>query len=70
MTEAPEPEQRPVVDLGCRVDWSWLAGREVVGAESDLQTLVLTFRDGQTLTVRAGLYGGAPFLSFVPWQAP
>ena len=55
---------------GCEVDWSWLAGRELAGAQSDLQSLVLTFRDGQTLVIRAALYQGVPFLSFAPWGHP
>ena len=52
---------------GCDVDWSWLAGREIARGRSDLQSLVLTFRDGQTLVIRAGLFQGEPFLSFTPW---
>ena len=55
---------------GCGVDWSWLNGREIAAAQSDLQSLTLTFRDGQTLVVRAGMDRGTPFLSFVPWRAP
>jgi len=55
---------------GCDVDWSWLRGREIAAAHSDLQSIVLTFRDGQTLVVRAALYQGAPFLSFTPWGPP
>ena len=66
MTEEPIP-QADAAD-GCTVDWSWLAGREVVSAQSDLQSIVLTFRDGKTLTVRATLYQGTPFLAFDPWR--
>lgn len=55
---------------GCDVDWSWLVGREILAARSDLQSLVITLRDGQTLTVRAALHAGTPFLSFAPWHEP
>jgi len=55
---------------GCGIDWAWLVGRQVLAAHSDLDTFVLTFADGQTLTIRAALYQGAPFLSFTPWQGP
>jgi len=66
------PDQTPSSNAasGCDVDWSWLAGREVAGARSDLQSFVLTFRDGQTLVVRAAVYQGAPFLSFTPCGPP
>ena len=60
----------PEATAGCSLDWSWLAGREVVAAQSDLQSLTVRFRDGQTLVVRALLDRGAPFLSFTPWRAP
>jgi hypothetical protein len=70
MSEGAQPIKVRAEEQGCQVDWSWLAGREIVSAQSDLQSMVITFRDGQTLTIRAGLYAGAPFLSFVPWQAP
>lgn len=53
---------------GCAVDWSWLEGREVASAWSDLQSLKVAFRDGQTLEIKAALYQGAPFLSFTPWR--
>jgi hypothetical protein len=68
----PEEEQtsRSSAAKGCNVDWSWLAGREVASVQSDLQSFVLTFRDGQTLVVRAELFQGAPFLSFAPWGPP
>jgi hypothetical protein len=55
-------------DSGCGVDWAWLAGRRIVAAQSDLGSFTLTFDDGKTLTVRAGLYRGSAFLSFDPWQ--
>lgn len=55
---------------GCRVDWSWLQGREIASASSDLDTLVLTFQDGQTLRVQAALWQGKPFLTFDPWRPP
>ena len=54
---------------GCGVDWSWLAGREIVAAQSDLQSFRLTFRDGETLLVRAALFDGSPFLGFTPWRS-
>jgi hypothetical protein len=57
-------------DGGCDVDWSWLEGREIVAARSDLQSFVITLRGGQTLAIRAALYDGKPFLSFTPWRAP
>jgi len=68
----PDEEQAtPTNDAtGCGVDWSWLAGREIATVQSDLQSFVLTFRDGQTLVVRAALHQGAPFLSFTPWGPP
>jgi hypothetical protein len=60
----------PSGESGCAMDWSWLAGREIAAAESDLQSLRISFRDGQTLVVRAALFQGTPFLSFTPWRAP
>jgi hypothetical protein len=53
---------------GCAVDWSWLVGREITSARSDLQSFLLTFADGQTLTVHAAMYDGKAFLSFTPWK--
>ena len=50
-------------DSGCQVDWSWLVGREIVGATSDLDSLVLTLSDGQTLKVKAALWQGKAFLA-------
>ena len=64
-------EDHPAVDGaadGCTVDWSWLSGREIVAAESDLQSIRFTFRDGETLLVRAALFQGQPFLAFTPWR--
>ena len=55
-------------DSGCQVDWSWLEGREVTAATSTLDKLIITFRDGQTLTVQAALWKGQPFLAFDPWK--
>jgi len=51
------------------VDWSWLAGREIAGASSDLRRLVIRFTDGQTLTVEASIWKGQPFLAFTPYRA-
>jgi hypothetical protein len=57
-------------DGGCAVDWSWLSGRAVDSATSDLTSFRVRFADGQTLTIRALLYKGKPFLSFEPYKAP
>ena len=57
-------------DAGCRVDWSWLEGREIAAASSSLDKLIITFRDGETLTVQAAIWKGEPFLAFTPWKAP
>ncbi len=56
-------------DAGCLVDWSWLEGREVASATSSLEKLVITFRDGETLTIQASSWKGKPFLAFTPWKA-
>lgn len=56
-------------DSGCPVDWSWVEGRKIISATSDLQRLTVTFADGETLTVRASVYQGQPFLAFNPWRA-
>ena len=56
-------------DTGCGVDWGWLEGREIASAWSDLQKLVITFRDGETLTIQAALWKDQPFLAFTPWKA-
>lgn len=63
-----EPDE--TTEDGCRVDWSWLHGRRIVGATSTLDRLVLTFEDGQTLTVQASLWKQQAFLAFAPWRAP
>jgi len=55
-------------DSGCQVDWSWLEGREIASATSNLEKLVITFRDGETLTVQASSWKGKPFLAFTPWK--
>ena len=55
---------------GCAVDWSWLGARTVESATSDLTSFRVRFADGQTLTIRALLYKGKPFLSFEPHAAP
>lgn len=57
------------LDSGCGVDWSWLEGREIASATSDLQKLVITFRDGETLTVQASIWKEQAFLAFTPWRA-
>lgn len=57
-------------DGGCQVDWSWLSGREIASASSTLDKLVITFVDGETLTIQASLWKGQAFLAFSPWKAP
>jgi len=64
------PEEKAENGPGCSVDWSWLVGREIAAATSDLQSLTLTFRDGETLVIQAALYQGATFLAFEPWRPP
>ena len=56
-------------DSGCQVDWSWLEARRIASATSSLDKLVITFEDGETLTVQASLWKGQPFLAFTPWKA-
>jgi hypothetical protein len=56
------------MDSGCVVDWSWVEGREIASATSNLEKLVITFRDGETLTVQASNWKGKPFLAFTPWK--
>ena len=56
-------------DAGCQVDWSWVTGREIASARSTLDKLVITFQDGETLTVQASLWKGQAFLAFTPWKA-
>ena len=55
---------------GCQIDWSWLAGREIASATSGIDKMVITFQDGQTLTIQASVWKGEPFLAFNPWKAP
>jgi hypothetical protein len=55
---------------GCAVDWSWLAGEEVVTVTSSLDTLTVRFRSGETLEVKALLWKDRPFLSFKPHERP
>lgn len=69
MTDTGDATQTTATDDGCQVDWSWLAGREVASATSTLDKLVITFRDGETLTVQASLWKDKPFLAFTPWKA-
>jgi hypothetical protein len=68
VTQSSSPSSTSA-DSGCAVDWSWLNGREIASAISDLDTLVITFRDGQTLKIRASMWKGKPFLAFDPWKA-
>ena len=53
---------------GCQVDWSWLKGREIAAVTSNLDRLIVTFTDGETLTVQASLWKGQAFLAFSPWR--
>ncbi len=55
---------------GCVVDWSWLSGEEIAEMTSSLDTLVVRFRSGETLEVKALLWKGRPFLSFKPNERP
>lgn len=57
-------------EAGCRVDWSWLEGRRIASADSTLDKIVITFDDGETLTIQASLWKGQAFLAFSPWKAP
>ena len=57
-------------EAGCRVDWSWLAARRIASADSTLDKIVITFEDGETLTIQASLWKGQAFLAFSPWKAP
>jgi hypothetical protein len=65
-TEATVIEE---TDSGCQVDWRWLEGRTVVSATSTLDKLVITFDDGETLTVQASIWKEKGFLAFTPWKA-
>ena len=57
-------------DGGCAVDWSWLSGERVASVSSGLDTMTITFESGLVFTVRALLWQGKPFLSFVPFERP
>jgi hypothetical protein len=61
---------QPSADAGCAVDWSWLEGRVIESATSDLQHWHVRFTDGETLTIQAADYQGKPFLAFKPYKAP
>ena len=63
-------EEKSGVNPGCSVDWSWLAGRKIASAVNDLQTIVITFEDGQTFRVQALTYKSEAFLSFTPYKDP
>jgi hypothetical protein len=65
----PDETDVGAADAGCLVDWSWLKGREIASATSTLERLVITFRDGETLTIQASNWKGKPFLAFTPWKA-
>ena len=52
------------------VDWSWLSGERVASVSSGLDTMTITFESGLVFTVRALLWQGKPFLSFVPFERP
>jgi hypothetical protein len=55
---------------GCAVDWSWLVGEEIAEVRSSLETITFRFRSGQTFTVTARLWKGAPFVAFQPHERP
>ena len=68
-----EPQAKPVSQTaqdGCAVDWSWLEGRTVRAATSDLKNFTITFEDGQTFKIQALTYKGDAFLSFTPYKDP
>ena len=69
-----EPHQAKAVSQsaqdGCAVDWSWLEGRTVRTATSDLKNFTVTFEDGQTFKIQALTYKGEAFLSFTPYKDP
>ena len=70
MKESPEAQAATeATQDGCSVDWGWLEGREIVAATSTLEKLVISFQDGETLTVQASSWKGKPFLAFTPWKA-
>jgi hypothetical protein len=63
--EEPTPTEE-----GCQVDFGWLAGREVASVDAGLNKMLITFRDGQTLSIQASVWKGEAFLAFNPWRAP
>ncbi len=69
-TLAADNTQKDTNNSGCLVDWSWLNGRKLTAVTSDLQTMTLTFEDGQTLKIQALTYKGEAFLSFQPYKDP
>lgn len=69
MADTKQQAASSEAEAGCRVDWSWLEGRDVMSATSTLDKLIITFGDGQTLTVQASLWKGQAFLAFTPWKA-
>lgn len=69
MAEDRETGVAVEADGGCQVDWTWLEGREIAAATSSLDKLIITFRDGETLTVQASTWKDKAFLAFNPWKA-
>lgn len=68
-----EPQAKTVSQAaqdGCLVDWSWLEGRKIRSATSDLKNFTVTFEDGQTFKIQALTYKGDAFLSFTPYKDP
>jgi hypothetical protein len=57
-------------DGGCAVDWTWLVGEEIAEVQSSLEAITFRFRSGQTFTVTARLWKGAPFVAFEPHERP
>jgi len=57
-------------DVGCAVDWSWLAGERIASVISGLDFLTITFESGRVFKTKALLWQGKPFLAFDPYQAP
>lgn len=68
MHQPTNEEAAAETESGCLTDWSWLEGREIASATSNLDKLVITFRDGETLTVQASIWKEQPFLAFNPWK--
>ena len=65
-----EPTKGLNDDGGCSVDWSWLAGERIASMRNALDALEITFESGLVFRVRALLWQGKPFLSFVPHEPP